>query len=617
MEGVGMAGTWTALRTQPNFNASTMLLLTDGTVMCHELDTKHWHKLTPDGSGSTPPERAYINGSWSRLADFNDDPNLTGAQGGPTYAPRFFASAVLADGTVFVAGGEFNNISVTGNKSQDVNTVELYDPVTDQWTNLSAPSGWDNLGDAPACVLPDGRVLVGNSFLNTNPVAIFDPATRQWQAAANKGDSCSEEGFTLLPDGTVLAVQCSNIPNSEKYIIGSDQWVSAGNTQVTLPQSCPGIVPEIGPAILLPDGRVFQIGATGATALYTPPATPTAPGTWAAGPTLTAQIGGSSQTMFPIDAPAVLLPNGKVLCVGSPAPPCKFPKPSNFFEFDPASNTATAITANTASGSQTPGNANVPCFMTRLLLLPTGQVLLSTGSKSIFVFTPDGSPVAAGKPAISSFNSDMAVGHTYSISGTQLNGLSQACAYGDDTQMATNYPLVQVTHASTKDRVFLRTSGHSTMGVATGASAQRTSVTVPPGLPTGQYQLVVIANGIASDPVTVVVHSPPPVGGIIVWHHQQTGETQIWQMNGNQITGRATVVDEHGNPIFVGLPFQIVGVGDVTGDGRADIVWHHQQTGETQIWQMNGNQITGRATVTGEQPVFVGLPFEVVGVGRG
>src|SRR5215471_3882578 len=124
-----MAGTWTPLRTQPNFNASTMLLLTDGTVMCHELDTKHWHKLTPDGSGSTSPERAYINGSWSRLADFNDDPNLTAVQGGPTYAPRFFASAVLADGTVFVGGGEFNNIAVTGNKAQDVNTVELYDPV--------------------------------------------------------------------------------------------------------------------------------------------------------------------------------------------------------------------------------------------------------------------------------------------------------------------------------------------------------------------------------------------------------------------------------------------------------------------------------------------------------
>ena len=507
-----MAGTWTALHTQPNFKASTMLLLTDGTVMCHELDTKHWHKLTPDGSGSTSPAQAYINGSWSSLADFNDDSNLTATQGGPTYAPRFFASAVLADGTVFVCGGEYNNLAVT-NKPNDVNTVELYDPVANRWTNLRAPSGWSRLGDAPTCVLPDGRVLVGNSFLNTNPVAIFDPVTREWQTAANKGDSSSEEGFTLLPDETVLTVQCSNIPNSEKYIIASDQWVKAGNTQVTLPQSCPGIVPEIGPAILLPDGRVFQVGATGATALYAPPPRPTDLGKWDVGPTLNARIGSINQTMFPIDAPAALLPNGKVLCVGSPSPPCKFPAPSNFFEFDPSDNTATAITANTGSGTQTPRNANVPCYMTRLLLLPTGQVLFSTGSKSIYVYTPNGSPEAAWKPTISSFDSDMALGHSYTISGTQLNGLSQACTYGDDTQMATNYPLVQINHASTKNRVFLRTSGHSTMGVATGASTQTTYVTIPPDLPTGQYELVVIANGIASDPVTVVIQ---PMGRIIM-----------------------------------------------------------------------------------------------------
>ena len=30
----GAMGTWTALTNQPTFNASTMLLLTDGTVMC-------------------------------------------------------------------------------------------------------------------------------------------------------------------------------------------------------------------------------------------------------------------------------------------------------------------------------------------------------------------------------------------------------------------------------------------------------------------------------------------------------------------------------------------------------------------------------------------------------
>jgi hypothetical protein len=38
---------------------------------------------------------------------------------------------------------------------------------------------------------------------------------------------------------------------------------------------------ELGPALLLPDGRVFQIGAEGHTALYNP-----STNTWTAGPTV-------------------------------------------------------------------------------------------------------------------------------------------------------------------------------------------------------------------------------------------------------------------------------------------------------------------------------------------
>jgi hypothetical protein len=103
----------------------------------------------------------------------------------------------------------------------------------------------------------------------------------------------------------------------------------------------------------------------------------------------------------------------------------------------------------------------------------------------------------------------------------------------------------------------------------------------------------------------------------IVWHNSQTNETQIWAMNGHRIAGRATVVGENGLPAFVGPPFEIVGVGDVTGDGKSDIVWHHGGTGETQIWRMDGHRIAGRATVVGEngQPIFVGPPFRIVGVG--
>ena len=89
---------WQSLNTEPSFSADTMLLLTDGTVMVHELNTANWHRLTPDSSGS------YINGSWSSLASLPDNSGIPTDKGGPTNAPLFFASAVLGDGTVFVAG---------------------------------------------------------------------------------------------------------------------------------------------------------------------------------------------------------------------------------------------------------------------------------------------------------------------------------------------------------------------------------------------------------------------------------------------------------------------------------------------------------------------------------
>jgi hypothetical protein len=102
----------------------------------------------------------------------------------------------------------------------------------------------------------------------------------------------------------------------------------------------------------------------------------------------------------------------------------------------------------------------------------------------------------------------------------------------------------------------------------------------------------------------------------IFWHHDQTGETQIWFMNEHQLVSRATVVDEAGQPIFIGPPFRIVGVADLNADGHADIVWHHDDTGETQIWFMNEHQLVSRATVVGEdgQPAFIGPPFRIVGV---
>ena len=468
-----MAGTWKLITHQPPASVDTMLLLTDGTVVAHQSNSPNWHRLTPNSLGS------YEDGTWSSIAPMPPNPAISAANGGPTYGPLFFGSAVLKDGTLLVMGGEYN----TG-ISCDLAAATRYDPVSNSWTNLPTPSGWANVGDVPLCVMPDGRVLLGNIF--SNQTVFFDPTTNNYAAGPNKGDQCAEESFTLMPDGTVVTVDCSSIPNAEKYVPASNSWVSAGKTPSTLPQACPGIVPEIGPSVLLTTGHLFVIGATGNTALYTPPAVPSQPGTWSNGPVLK---DGSGNTLFPIDAPAALLPNGKVLLAASPAPPCSFPGPTSFFEYDPVANTATLISS--------PSNGGGACFTGRLLLVPSGKVLFSSQSGTVAVFTPDGAPNNAWRPVITSCPTLLQQGHSYVISGQQFNGLSQACSYGDDATMATNYPIVRLTN-SAGVVTFCRTANHSTMAVATGAATVSTTFTVPPGLASGSYSLVVIANGIPS-----------------------------------------------------------------------------------------------------------------------
>lgn len=465
---------WSTVNNVPA-SIDTMLLLTDGSVMAHVLASSKWYRLIPDKSGS------YANGSWVQTASMRNDSNLTATMNGPTYGPVFFGSAVLQDGTVIVFGGEYN-VQYPGNQP-DALEVQLYDPETDTWTILPTPSGWTKIGDPASTVLADGRVLFGNSS-NTQMV-IFDPQTQAYFFTSAKNDAPFEETFTLLPTGDVLTAQCSNGTNSELYTPSTDTWLQMGSTGAGLPQSCSGNVAEIGPAILLPNGNVFAIGSSGNTAIYTPGAAGVA-GTWSNGPTL---VDASNNTMFPMDAPAVLLTNGKVLLTASPSNPCNYPGPTTFYLYDPSTNKAT-ITPG-------PSNNGSACFKGRLLLLPSGEVLYSNQSGTVSILPSVGGAQAAWAPTITNCPNALILGHTYQIFGTQFNGLSQACSYGDDAQMSTNYPIVQLQDTG-GNIYYLRTSNHSTMAVATGATLVSTFVSVPTDIPPGQYNLFVIANGIAS-----------------------------------------------------------------------------------------------------------------------
>jgi hypothetical protein len=137
------------------------------------------------------------------------------------------------------------------------------------------------------------------------------------------------------------------------------------------------------------------------------------------------------------------------------------------------------------------------------MLLPTGQVLFSASSNNVQVYTPDGGPQASWKPKVATVKLTPSANDPFGeLTGTQLNGLSQANVYGDDCYPATNYPLVQLRNIASSTVTYCRTFGMSTMGVGTGASPHQSSFSLE-NVPTGKYELRVVANGFASDPYTL------------------------------------------------------------------------------------------------------------------
>jgi hypothetical protein len=460
------AGTWQKLTHEPTFQTDTALLLTDGTVMMHQYNSGTWWRLTPTTSGS------YVNGTWTQLASMQSG-----------YAPLYFASAVLPDGRVIVEGGEYNNL-----QGVETNLGDIYDPVANAWTAVQPPSTWRTIGDSPGVVLPNGTFMMGQGGQPSRQQVLFNATNLTWtNNGTGKADGFSEEGLALIPNGDVLTVDCEDGTNSEVYNPSTSAWSSAGSTIVVLPNSGGlGIVPEMGPLVQRPDGTVVAFGATTHTAIFN-----TSNTTWIQGPDYP-----SGDDMA--DGPASLLPDGNVLVYTSPG---VFNGTGSFYEFTTANTFISA--PNTASGSR------LQSWEGRLLTLPTGQVLYAAAdgnSIDVEIYTPVGGPKGAWRPKITSVPSTVTHGNSYTISGTQLNGLSAANAYGDDAQMATNYPLVVIRNAATKHFFFARTHGFSTMGIATGSTTVSATFDVPAGIETGASTVYVVANGIPSAGKAVTVN---------------------------------------------------------------------------------------------------------------
>lgn len=347
---------------------------------------------------------------------------------------------------------------------------------------MNPPSQWQHIGDAQSVVLPDGTYMLGNCCYRTQ--ALLDFASLSWTlVSSGKADPNEEEGWTLLPNGKVLDVDVVAQPNTELYDPSKNSWSTAGKTSDTLVTGA-----EIGPQFLLPDGTVFVVGATGNTAVYD-----SGSGAWTAGPTLPTE---NSKQLDVADGPGMLLPDGNVLF---PASPGLYHSPSYFFEYNGKKLLPVAAPLDAMFDST---------YNIRLLMLPTGQALEDDGSNRVQIYTPMGKPVKGIEPKVTSIPSMMTLGDTYAVYGKKLNGYSQDNMYGDDVQNATNYPLVRITNSGTGHVFYARTHDFSSMPVASSAvsSAQ---FDLPEEMEYGPSTLVVVANGIASKPVSVTIQQTP------------------------------------------------------------------------------------------------------------
>jgi hypothetical protein len=517
---------------------STSLLLPNGDLMVlgsgpNGGPTNTWYEITPvNGS--------YADGTWTQLASMNQ-------------SRLYFSSDVLPNGDVFVFGGEFASDGPynNGNGTQYSNSAEIFTPPSatnpaGQWTQVASDpvvypantlAGQTQPlsmgGDQPSEVLPNGSVLIGNIFetvtnnVTTNGTEIYvpqfnangTPGQGSWETGPNKyftdgNEGSDEESWVKLGNGDILtydifASQADGQGEAELYKPstngGIGQWVNASSGNLPILTTLANGGNELGPAMLLPNGNAFFAGPTGITADYDP-----STGKWSQGPTLPQVLLIQNQFNFVQlgmdDGPAAVLPNGDLLLASSPTdtepnPPTEItPGPTFILEFNPTTNVIENVTPPSSLIDQS-GNS----FVDSMLVLPNGQVMLTDQSATNPVFytlpSADG-PKSSWRPTITSFTQN--ADGSYTLTGTQLTGLDEGAAYGDDEQMAENYPLVRLRNINTNQHYYATTSNWSSTGVATGGESETVNVVLPT-LPAGTYDMVVIVNGINSDAMTFVV----------------------------------------------------------------------------------------------------------------
>ena len=384
--------------------------------------------------------------------------------------------AKLPNGTVI-------NYDLFQSKSTGGGYAEIYNPTTGTWSGISPSDGTANgtipqlssnpVGSelGPLLRLQDGRIIVIGA---TQHIGLYNPSTNTWSAGPDIMGTLSN---AANPAGTLSPFGADDAPAaivpSGHVIFGADAGVSQFTSTGNITAGSKVITNIPSTAILQPGWGVSGTGIPAGATISTV----------------------DSSTQITINVNATATATGVAIKFGG-----VFSNPTQLFDFNPTTNSISPV-----SPAIPDANLNFEgVYPTRMLTLPTGQVLFSDGNTQLWVYTADGAASPALKPVVN--NVTYNGGGNFTLTGKQLNGQSAGAAYGDDDQMDTNYPLVRLTATDGSSKVYYaKTTNWSSVAVGGGLTTPQTvnftlnsALTVP-----GNYALTVGGAGIASLPVFV------------------------------------------------------------------------------------------------------------------